>query len=103
MAVTGEALLSTNRLFERLAQHDANIFYRVVSIDFQITHCVDLQIKQAVPGNLGEHMFKEWQTGRQMTVALSIKVQVNLNLRFAGIASDACAAGRAHCQSPVLK
>ena len=88
MTVTTQAFLVTQRFGERLADGDADIFYRVMCVDMQIADRRNLQINQPVTGKLIEHMVKESDAGIELGNAGTIKIECHANFGFQRIASD---------------
>ena len=62
-------------MFEGLSQGDANILNGVVRVDLQVALRLDIQVKQAVPGNLIQHVLQKRNTKRQRRIAFPIQVQ----------------------------
>ena len=69
MAVAVDALLVAHRARKRLAQGDAHVFHRVVAVDVQVACAVDVQVDQAVAGDLVEHVVKEADARVQLGLA----------------------------------
>ena len=57
------------RLREGLAQGQGHVFQGVVRIDLQVALRLDLQVKQAVHGHLGQHVVEERQPGADRVLA----------------------------------
>ena len=66
-AVAVDAALVAERLFERLAEDDADVFDGVVRVDLQIALGVDVQIDQAVAREQVEHVIEEPDAGVRST------------------------------------
>ncbi len=69
-----------------LPERNADIFYGVVGIDMQIAFGLDLQINQAVPGHLIEHVLEKRDTGIEMAATAAIQVHTDLDLGLQSIA-----------------
>ncbi len=59
----------------RLAQGDAHVFHGVVAVDVQVALAVDVQVDQAVAGDLVEHVVEEADAGGQLGVAGAVQVE----------------------------
>ena len=59
---------------------------------FQISRRFDIKIKHSMTSHLIQHVLKKWNVDVQASLTLSIKVQVNFDLRFFGNSFYACAA-----------
>ena len=88
VAVAANRFLVANRLAERLTEGDANVFNRVVSVDFQITDGVDFEINNAVSRDLVEHVIEKRQTGVEVGLTGAVEIKLDGNLGFFGIARD---------------
>ena len=86
--------LSPKRLLDRLAQGDADILDRVMGVDVQIALGFDVQIDQAVAGDLVEHVVEEGQPGGELGVARAIQIDARPNPGFQSVALDRCDACR---------
>src|SRR5690554_2951042 len=85
VAVTADAFLVAHRLLERLAEGDADIFHGVVVVDVEVALAGDVQVYQAVAGNLVHHVVKEGHTGVKAGFAGAIEIDLDGNLGFKGI------------------
>jgi hypothetical protein len=74
MAVAADALLVAHRLGHRLAQRDAHVFDRVVAVDVQVAFGLDVQVDQAVAGDLVQHVVEKGDAGGQLGLAGAVKV-----------------------------
>ena len=92
MTVTKDAFFVAHRLGERLPQRDADVFDGVMIINMQIARGVDIQIDQAVTGNLIEHVIQERDPCRQFLLACAVQIDGDANLRLVGMAGDICSA-----------
>ncbi|MCY1283511.1 hypothetical protein D9M70_323920 [compost metagenome] len=88
MAVAADALLVADGLGEGLAEGDADILDGVVVVDMQIALALDVQVDQAVAGDLVEHVLKERHADIEARLASAIQVDRNLDLGFQGVAFD---------------
>jgi hypothetical protein len=83
-----DPLLVSQRLIQRQAQADGNILGQKVRIGF-VRFALDLEVEGAVPGEERQHVIKEGEPRLHGAVALTVKVQYNLNLRLVRGAYDA--------------
>ncbi len=90
VAVTGHALLVADGLGERLAEGDADVFDGVVVVDMQVALALDVQVDQAVTGNLVEHVLEERHANIKLGLASAIQIDRDLDLGLQGVALDAC-------------
>lgn len=86
MAVAADAFLVADRLVHGLAQRDADIFHRVVGVDVQVAGGVDVEVDQAVPGDLIEHVIEERHAGLEAGLAGAVQIQADADLGFGGAA-----------------
>src|SRR5690606_37246620 len=90
MAVAAYALLVADRLGECLAQRDADVLDRVMSIDMQVALGGDADIHHAMPRDLIQHVIEETESAVQFGNAGAIKIDGSDNLGFKGITFDFC-------------
>ena len=86
MAVAAQALLVADRLIERLPQRDADVFHGVVRIDVQIALGENVDVQQAVPGDLIEHVIEKRQPGIELGLAAAVQIQLDADLGFQSVA-----------------
>src|SRR5690606_18786614 len=84
-AVTRDAFAITQRIQECAAEHDAEIFGRVMAIDFHVTFGRHGQIEQTMAWQLLEHVRKEWDRRFDPRLAGSIEVYLDGDLSFMGV------------------
>jgi hypothetical protein len=94
MPVAADAFLVANSPGQRLADRDADILHRVVSVDVQITLGLDLEVDQTVPGHLIEHVLEKRHTGIEPALAGTVEVDADFNLGLQGVPADLGAACR---------
>ena len=82
MAVTRQPLLVAERLRQCLAERDTDILDRVVCINVQVTARIDLQVDQAMTGDLIQHVVKETDACRQLRLAGTLQVELDADLGF---------------------
>ena len=74
MTITAQTLLVPDSLGERLSKGDADIFYRMMGIDMQISFGDDLQVYHAVTRHLIQHVVEKWHTRVQHCLAGAIQI-----------------------------
>ncbi len=82
MAVTRQPFFIANRFGQRLTERNAHVLNGMVGIDMQITARIDLQVDQAMPGNLIEHVIEESYARRQLGLARAFQVELDADLGF---------------------
>lgn len=92
VAVAADALLVADGLGEGLAEGDADVLDGVVIVDMQVALALDVQVDQAVAGNLVHHVVKEGNPGIEPGLAGPIQVDGDLDLGLQGVARDGCLA-----------
>ena len=65
MTITAQAFFVADRQRHRLAQGDANVFHRVMTVNMQVACGLDVQVDQPMAGNLIEHVVKKADAGGQ--------------------------------------
>lgn len=88
MPITANTHLITNGILNGLPQSDPNIFRGVVTINMQITLCLNRHINQRMLGKLLKHMIKKTNPCRNVTLTCTIKVYLNANIRFFCFTAD---------------
>jgi hypothetical protein len=63
VAVAAQTAFVAHRQRHRLAHRDAHVFHGVVAVDVQVALGIDLQVDQAVAGDLVEHVVEEADAG----------------------------------------
>jgi len=86
IGIAGDATQITKRLTDRLAEHNARIFHRVMLINVQVALGFDLDVDEAVTGDLVEHVIEEADTGLDRSLSRSVKIDGRLDLGFARLA-----------------
>ncbi len=76
------------RLFDRLADHDADVFGRVVLVDVEIALGLDLHIDPRMAGEQIQHVIEKADAGRNLVLALAIEIDLHRDLGFLGFAGD---------------
>ena len=93
MAVAIDARLVTHRLFERLAERDADVFHRVVRVDVQVTLRMHRDVHHAMPRELVEHVVRKGTPVCRSALPIAIEIDGHGDLRFLGVALDGGGAG----------
>ncbi len=88
MPITRQPLLVAPGLGQCLPQGDTNVLDRVMGIDVQIAGRLNIQVDQAMPGNLVEHVVKEGNTGGKFADSGTIEIETHAYLRLQRVACD---------------
>ena len=88
MPIACDAAFIAERIGESLAQHDADILYRVMCVDGEIAAGAHLDIEKPVTRDLIEHVLEEGHTGIEAALAGAVEIERNRDLRFPCITSD---------------
>jgi hypothetical protein len=88
VSVTPDPALVTERLGQRLAERDANVFDRVVRVDMEITLGLHAEVDQTVPCHLIEHVVEEWHPGVELGPTTAIEIQRDLDAGLERLARD---------------
>src|SRR5690606_13414186 len=86
VAVTDDTLAITGGLAHSLAERNADVFYRVVRINVQVTLGIDADINQTVTGNLVDHVIEKRQAGLKVRLAGAIERDRNGDVGFQRLA-----------------
>ncbi len=86
--VAGQPLLVAPGRSQRLTERDTDIFDGMVRINVQITFRLNIQINQAMSGNLIQHVVEKGNAGGEIALTGTIKIETHGNLRLQRIASD---------------
>ncbi len=103
MAIALDALLIPHRLGQGHAQRDADILHRVVAIDMQIPLGLDVEVDQAMAGDLVEHVFQEGYPGGEPGLARAVQIDADADLGLIGGTLDAGASFSHNCLPEPLK
>src|SRR6266567_5294230 len=63
LAEAADAVLITQRIFEGLTQRQANVFHRVMKVDFEIAFGSNLNVKKTVAAKTIQHVVEERHAG----------------------------------------
>ena len=85
--------LVAQRLLQRLAEADADVFDRVVLIDVQIALGLHGQIDRRVLGQQRQHVVEEADAGGDLALARAVEIQLEADLGLGGLAIDGGGAG----------
>ena len=88
MPVAANALLVANRLHQRLADGDADVFDGMVRIDVQITLGLDFEINQAVPCNLIHHVIEKRHACFERRHSRAVEIELDADLCLVGVAGN---------------
>ena len=88
MAIAAHALLVADGGCEGLPQGDADVLDRMVGVDVQVASGRDINIHEAVTGDLVKHVIQKRHAGDKRGQTAAIEIQANPNLRFLCIAGD---------------
>src|SRR5258706_13441638 len=83
MAVAANADFVADRLRNRLAEGDADVFDGVMRIDMQIARCLQLDIDHAVARALEDHLIEKGHAGIKLRLALAVEIGGAGDLRVA--------------------
>ena len=88
MAITTDPALVTQGAGKRLTKRDADVFHRVMPVNVKVTLRLNLEIDQAMAGDLIEHVIEERNAGGKHLTTRTIEVDAHADLGFGGIAGD---------------
>ena len=88
MAVSAQSLFVAHSDGHGLAQRDADVFHGVVAVNVQVARGLDVQVNQAVTGDLVQHVVEEANAGGQLGLARAVQVDAHEDLGFFGVAAD---------------
>src|SRR5438093_1165088 len=78
------------RFAKRLPENPTHIFNRMVPVDFEITFCLDLEIKMAMPRDLRQHVVEKRNSGLNPVFARAIKIKAHADIRFVRLPKLRC-------------
>lgn len=88
MAEAADAPAVGQGLGEGLAQGDAHVLIGVVVVDVGVAPGGDLQIQQAVAGDLVKHVVEERDAGGHLAAAGAVEIEGHVHVGFTGDAMD---------------
>src|SRR5690606_10586466 len=88
MAVAAHAGLIAHGGGKGLAQRDADIFHGVVVVDVDVTVAMDVEVDQAMAGDLVQHVVQEGDTGVDTLTAGAVKIDGYPNTGLLGVAGN---------------
>jgi len=88
MPVAGQPFLVAPGLGQCLTEGDADVFDRVMGVDMQIALCLDIEIDQAMAGDLVEHVVEKRNPGGKFALAGTVEIETHGNLRLQRVACD---------------
>ena len=95
-----DAAFRAQRLEERLAEGDPDVFYGVVLVHIQIAARSELEIETAVPCEEFQHVVEEADAGRDAVSPAPVEREPDVNVCFGGLAANGRSA-RSHANHPV--
>src|SRR4030095_5157759 len=88
VALSNAPALVAQGLPQRLAQHDADVFHRVVDVHLHVTGGLDGQVHQAVLGPCLQHVAEERDRRLDLRAAGAVDVELDGDLRLLGLALE---------------
>ena len=88
MAVAAQTLFIAHGFGHGLSEGNAHVFHRVVAVDVQVAHALDVQVYQAVAGDLVEHVVKKANAGGQIGLASAVEVDLDGDFGLGGVARN---------------
>jgi len=85
VAIATNAFLVAQRLRKRLTQGNTGVFGAMVIIDMQVTITADVEINQAMPDDLVQHVVKKRHAAVERALAAAVKIDGNGDSGFIGI------------------
>ena len=85
--------LSPSACLQRLAEHDADVFDRVMLIDVQVADRFDRQVDRRVPRQQRQHVIEEPDAGRQLGNARAIEIDFQLDVGLVRLALNCAPCG----------
>ena len=93
MAKANDAFAVAEGLMEGHAKGNADVFVGVMVVDFEVPFSLDMEIKEAVGGDLVEHMIEEGDAGVGVALTGAVDVKGDGDVGFFGGAGDGGGAG----------
>ncbi|ESA35351.1 hypothetical protein N836_11635 [Leptolyngbya sp. Heron Island J] len=93
MAKADDAFAVTKGLVEGHAKGDADVFVGVVVVDFEVALSLDIEIEEAMGGNLMEHVIKKGNAGIGIALSGTVDVEGDGDISFFGGAGDGGSTG----------
>ncbi len=81
------------RFSDRLTDHDAGIFDRVVHVDVQIARRLHIQIDAGMARQTVQHMVKKTDAGGNFGFAAAVEIKLDLDTGFLGGTGKGCGTG----------
>lgn len=88
MPITDDRLLLADRLGKRLAKGNTDVFYSVMGINGKVALSPDLQVDQAMPGDLIKHMVEKGNAGVQVLLSRAIKTHFHRDMGLSSFTRD---------------
>ena len=86
--IAGDAAFVAERLAQGLAEREPGILHRMVVVDMVVADGLDLEVDQAVAGDLIEHVIEEADPGRDLGHPGAVEVDLDLERGFVGGSRD---------------
>ena len=90
MPIPTDRALVANGLCKRLPKCDAYVLNRVVTVNVEVSPGLHLQVNEAVPGDLIEHVVQKGQASIELTLTGSIQPDRHLDLGLCGMPRHLC-------------
>ena len=87
IAVSFDTSLVTQRFTQTIAQSNGSIFDGVMLVHFQVAFHLNSQVQASMLADLFQHMVKESQTGRNVTLSATIQIHLNIYIGLVGLAT----------------
>ena len=87
-AVTRDAGLVPDRLSQRLAEADADVFNRMMKIDVAVADGSDGEVEQTVLGEQRQHVIEEPDSRIDLGLTAAVEVEFQTDIGFRRVASD---------------
>ncbi len=84
MSKAANTLAVAERFGQALPKADSNVFYRVVSVNFQIPFCMHLQIEKPMDCEEGQHVIEKGDTRLKVDQTLPINRKFKADLSLFG-------------------
>jgi len=69
-----------------LAEGNADVFHRVVTVNMKVAFGMDIEVDQAVAGDLVEHVVKKTNAGVQPGLARAVQIDLDRDPGLGGVA-----------------